>query len=115
MAARGTEKRAIRREACLLLLAVQTERSYNGSMREGDAAREHFRLIGEVTEKVNREREQDYDRMTPLERVALGLTLYREQLALKRAMLGDAYEPEPEKPSFSIKALYDAAQERSAP
>ena len=105
----------MRGEASVLLLAVRTECSYNASMREGDAAREHFRVIGEATEKVNREREQDYDRMTPLERVALGLTLHREQLALKRAMLGDAYEPEPERPSFSIKALYDAAQARSAP
>lgn len=68
------------------------------------AAQLHFERVAEANERILEQRLARYDRMSPYERLALGLTLHREQLALKRAMLGQ--EPKKSRPEpFSIKRL----------
>ncbi len=73
------------------------------------AALQHFARIGEGNARALEQRAVEYARLTPYERMALGLTLHQEQLGLQRAMLGDAPKRARTK-AFSIKKLRDAAQ-----
>ena len=75
----------------------------------------HFQRIAASSAQVNREREREYERFSPFERIALGLTLYRQQLALQQRLLGDDNEPDAKREPFSLRAIYDAERERSAP
>ena len=75
----------------------------------------HFQRIAASTARVNREREREYERLSPFERIALGLTLYRQQLALQQRLLDGDNEPDAKRESFSLRAIYDAARESSAP
>ena len=73
------------------------------------AALQHFARIGEGNERALELRTAEYARLTPYERMALGLTLHQEQLGLQRAMRGAAAKVTRTEP-FSIKKLRDAAR-----
>jgi len=73
------------------------------------AALQHLAHIREGNARALAQRAAEYDELTPYERIALGLTLYREQRALQRAMGVDVPEPARTAP-FSIKQIHAAAQ-----
>lgn len=68
------------------------------------AALRHFAHIGEGKARSLTQRAVEHDKLTPFERMALGLTLYQAQLGLQRAMGGEAL-PRARTAPFSIKKL----------
>ena len=78
------------------------------------AALRHFARVGEGNVHTLEQRAAEYAKLAPFERMALGLTLYQEQLGLQRAMLGDTPRRARTK-AFSIKQLRDAALRNERP
>lgn len=83
-----------------------------GDSSDPQAALRHFAHVGEGNARALAQRAAEYDKLTPFERMALGLTLYQAQLGLQRAMGGEALTRARTAP-FSIKQLRDAALLRS--
>jgi hypothetical protein len=77
------------------------------------AAIAHFQHVAAGNARTLKQRELEYDALSPFERLALGLTLHRQQVELKGAMLGASCEPAPRTAPFSIKELHDAATRSS--
>lgn len=94
-------------------MAKIDDRPYTEGM-SNQAATSHFEHVALGNALGLKQREREYARLSPYERIALGLTLYAQQAALKHAMIGSQeLAPARRTAPFSIKALYEAAQRRS--